>query len=88
MSRMTQGVKHRGERTDRDYGTQQDGSGAKRLPASDIKARSGENSGSDGEGLLHGCGILGIPGTGRVGGGWAALAAITSVDGLPKEGVS
>jgi hypothetical protein len=71
MFGVTQSIEDRGERSDDGYGSEQDGSGAKRLAASDIEARSGERGDAGGEGLLHGWVVLeysGGPGRRRSGG--------------------
>jgi hypothetical protein len=60
MFGVTQGIEDRGERSDGGYGSEQDGSGAERLAASDIEAGSGESGNAAGEGLLHGS-SLGVP---------------------------
>jgi hypothetical protein len=89
MFGVTKSIEDRGERSDGGYGSEQDGSGAERLAAGDIEARSGE-SGDDagGEGLLHGWWSLGVPGASRGGQGSTGLAAIGIVNGLPKGRVS
>ena len=61
MSGVTQGVENQGERTNGGNGCEQDGSGAERLTAGNIKAGSGESGDSGGERLLHGGSSLGVP---------------------------
>ncbi len=72
MSGVTQGIEDRGERTDGGHGSEQDGSGAERLAAGDIEARSSESGDAGGERLLHGSGgprvFRGGPGRRRSGG--------------------
>jgi hypothetical protein len=54
MSGVTQSKENREERTDGGHGSEQDGSGAEWLAASDIEAGSGESGDSGMEGVLHG----------------------------------
>jgi hypothetical protein len=63
-SGVTHGIENRGECSDGGYGSEQDGSGAKRLTAGDIEARSGERGDAGGEGLLHGWVVLACSGGG------------------------
>ena len=76
MSGVTQGIEDRGERTDGDNDSEQDGCGAERLAASDIEGGSGECGDAGGQQLLHEWVGSGFPGAGRVGGGPAGLATL------------
>jgi hypothetical protein len=69
MSGVTQSIQDQGERTNGDHDREQDGSGAKRLAASEIEGGSGE------------CGeVLGLS---RVEPGWrSGISHIDSVDGI------
>jgi hypothetical protein len=85
MSGVTHGIENRGECSGGSYDSEQDGSGANRLTARDIEARSSERGDAGGEGLLHGWVVLECSGAVGIGGGPAGLAATGSVDGLSKE---
>jgi hypothetical protein len=52
-SGVTQGIEDQGERTDGGNDSEQDGSGAERLAASEIEAGSAECGEEGGQGLLH-----------------------------------
>ncbi len=87
MSGMTQGIEDRGERTNGDNNSEQDGCGAERLAASDIEAGSGEHGEIGGQALLHQWVALGI---GRRGPGWRRSGEVghtDSVDALLKTRV-
>jgi hypothetical protein len=88
MSGVTQGIEDQGERTDGGNGSEQDGSGAEWLAASDIEAGSGECGAVGGQGPLHEWVILGLsrgePGWRRFGG----VGHTDSVDAPPKGGVN
>jgi hypothetical protein len=87
MSSMTQGIEDRGERTDGDNNSEQDGCGAQRLAASDIEAGSYEYGEIGGQALLHEGVALGLS---RRGPGWRRSGEVghtDSVDALLKGGV-
>jgi hypothetical protein len=77
MFGVAQSIEDRGERSDGGYGSEQDGSGAKRLTAGDIETRRGERGDAGWEGLLHGWVVLDCSGGGsgrrRFRPGWPPL---------------
>jgi hypothetical protein len=79
---MTHGIEDRGEPTDGGNDSEQDGSGAERLPASDIEAGSSECGDAGGQRLPREWVVLGFsrrePSRGRSGG----VGHTDSVDGL------
>ena len=83
MSGVTQGIEDRGERTDGDNDSEQDGCGAERLAASDIEGGSGECGDAGGRRLLREWVWVGFsrrePGRGRSGG----VGHTDSLDALP-----
>jgi hypothetical protein len=82
ISCVTQGIEDRGERTDGDNDSEQDGCWAERLAASDIEAGSGEYGEIDGQALLHEWVALGLS---RRGPGWRRSGEVGhthSVDAL------
>ena len=88
MSGVTQGIEDRGERTDGDNDSEQDGRGAERLAASDIEAGSGEYGEIGGQALLHEWVTLGLS---RRGPGWRRSGEVghtDSVNALLKGGAS
>ena len=87
-SGVTQGIEDRGERTEGDNDSEQDGCGTERLAASDIEAGSGEYGEIGGQALLHEWGALGLS---RRGPGWRRSGEVghtDSVDAQLKGGVS
>ena len=87
MPGVTQGIKDRGERTDGDNDSEQDGCGAERLAASDIEAGSGEYGEIGGQALLYEWVALGLC---RRGPGWRRSGEVghtNSVDALLEDGV-
>ncbi len=88
MSGVTQGIEDRGERTNGDDDSEQDGCGADRLAASDIEAGSGEYGENAGQPLLHEWGALGLC---RRGPGWRRSGEVghtDSVNALLNSGAS
>jgi hypothetical protein len=87
-SAVTQSIENRGERTDGDNDSEQDGCGAERLAASDIEVGSGECGAAGLQGPLHEWVVLGFsrgePSRGRCG----RVDHIDSVDALPNGCVS
>ncbi len=89
MSGLPQGIEDRGECTDSDNNSEQNGCGAKRLAASDIEAWSVKQDGEIvGQALLREWVALGLS---RRGPGWRSSGEVghtDSVDALLKAGVS
>ena len=85
---VTQGIEDRGERTDGDNDSEQDGCGAERLAASDIEGGSGECGDAGGRRLPREWVWVGFSrretSRGRSGG----VGHTDSLDALPKCGVS
>ena len=85
---VTQGIEDRGERSDGDNDSQQDGCGAERLAASDIEGGSGACGDAAGRRLPREWVLLGFsrrePSRGRSGG----VGHTDSLDGLPTCGVN
>jgi hypothetical protein len=87
MSGVTQGIEDRGERTDGDNDSEQDGCGAERLAASDIEAGSGGYGEIGGQAPLYERVALGLS---RRGPGWGRSGEVghtDSVDALLTGGV-
>ena len=88
MPGVTQGIEDRRERTDGDNDSEQDGSWAERLAASDIEAGTGEYGENSGRPLLHEWVTLGLC---RRGPGWRRSGEVghaDSVNALLKSGAS